>query len=255
MKWLPKQWIVLFGGAGRERCLVALTDYGASIEKVVVPDAQSEKLASAVKNIEHLGFNVVTVSRDGLANELTAPSKSGLLSVGFPYIIPEQLLQIYKIALNIHPAPLPKYRGPTTGAYLLINNEKFSGATVHLMTGGADMGPIVRQSKVVVGPFDTVRSVQRKVYESEPNLLIAALKDLDAGVEPIAQDENRAFAFLRRRTPDDSQIDPALPLQDLINQIRACDPEEFPAYFIYYGEKVCIKFWRPVRDPLNPESI
>jgi methionyl-tRNA formyltransferase len=158
-------------------------------------------------------------------------------------------------ALNIHPTLLPKYRGPTTGAYILINNESESGSTIHFLEEEADKGDIVLQSRVVLNPFDTPRSLQRKVYETEPSLIIDALHNLDLGAIPYQQDEGIATSYPKKRKPEDSKIDPTKSLLDLFNEIRACDPLDYPAYFEYLGQKVCIKLWRPEKSEEQNDEI
>jgi hypothetical protein len=32
---------------------------------------------------------------------------------------------------------------------------------------------------------------------------------------------------------------------ELWNEIRACDPDDYPAFFVIHGQKVCIRLWRP----------
>jgi methionyl-tRNA formyltransferase len=150
---------------------------------------------------------------------------------------------------------LPQYRGATSGAYILINNEQESGSTVHHLTEHMDQGDIVRQARVNITPFDTIRSMQRKVYQCEPKLLIEALEALERREKPYPQDEKNASEYLQKRTPTHSEIDPSHSLLDLFNQIRACDSEEFPAYFMIHGEKVCIKLWRPEKPSSESDLI
>jgi len=58
------------------------------------------------------------------------------------------------------------------------------------------------------------------------------------------QDAAQATEYRIKRKPEDSEIDPQRPLLDLYNQIRACDPDDYPAYFYVEGQKVCIGLWR-----------
>ncbi len=186
---------------------------------------------------------------------LLSYERKSLLSIGFPYLLPGKYLSLFHLAINIHPTLLPRYRGPTTGAYILMNNERESGSTVHHMTVHMDRGDIIAQSRVALTPFDTISSLQRKVYQSEPELLIQALTSLEAGIPSRPQDENLATVFPQKRRPADSVIDPSLPLIELFDQIRACDPVDFPAYFVYNGEKVCIKLWRPHKSDDEADLI
>lgn len=240
-----KQWIILFGGAGREACVERLFAEVVNVVAIVVPRHRSAKLDRAVIRLKALPCEFIEVNKAELATALRRWEGSAVLSIGFPYLIDETTLALFKPRLNVHPTLLPRYRGPTSAAYILINNEKESGSTIHHMTRDMDRGDIVAQSKVPVTTFDTVRSLQRKVYASEIQLVMDALAAVETGVKPLSQDEGVASEFPRRRTPADSEIDPSLPLLELFNQIRACDPDEFPAFFFHQGEKVCVRLWRP----------
>ena len=65
---------------------------------------------------------------------------------------------------------------------------------------------------------------------------------------------SQATEFPRVRVPEDSKIDPSRPLTDIINLIRACDPDDFPAFFEYHGQKVGIKLWR-LEKPLDESDM
>lgn len=238
-------WIVLFGGAGREGCIKRMLAENVNILAIVVPARRSEKLENAVSKLKSLPCNIIEVEKSRLEEMLSYYSGNALLSIGFPYLIPADLLRLFQPALNVHPTQLPRYRGPTTGAYVLINNEQESGSTVHYMTEHMDRGDIVAQSRVSLTPFETLRSLQRKVYSREPDLVIEALEALKNGIKLQLQDQSHASEFPKKRVPADSEIDPTRPLNELFNTIRACDPDEFPAFFMIHGQKVCIRLWRP----------
>ena len=59
-----------------------------------------------------------------------------------------------KPILNIHPSLLPKFKGLETHKRVLKNNEKYSGATVHLVTSKLDSGKIILQKKIKIFKFD-----------------------------------------------------------------------------------------------------
>lgn len=250
-----QEWIVLFGGAGREAAVIALQEYPARITAVLVPERQNRRLTESVARLGDAGLTVVPVPRTHLAETLAPYSRCNLISIGFPYIVPAEVLSRHPLALNVHPTLLPKYRGPTTGAYILINNENVSGSTVHFMESEVDKGAVVAQSRVDLSSFDTVRSLQRKVYDSEAELLREAMDLLDRGSTGSPQDESQASAFPKMRKPEDSEVDPKRPLIELYNHIRACDPEDYPAFFFHEGEKVCIKLWRPMKRPECSDEI
>jgi methionyl-tRNA formyltransferase len=239
-----RRWVVLFGGAGREAVIRRIFAEGLNILAIVVPSQKSEKLERAVSLIETLGVQIVQVDRVSLVEVLCKWSGAGLISIGFPYLLPNNVLTEFSPALNIHPTLLPRYRGPTTAAFIIMNGDTESGSTVHHMTEHMDRGAIVAQSRVALGPFDTVRSMQRKVYAKEPELMLEALDRYERGIQPIDQDETLATEYPKRRWPSDSEIDSSKPLAELFDEIRAADPDEFPAFFFHRGEKVFVRLWR-----------
>lgn len=238
-------WVVAFGGAGREGVIRELLMNDIRVEAVIVPRQSNAKLDAAIEQLRSYQVRIVDASRAEIDEVFGWFRESALLSVGFPYIIPLAVLERHPVALNLHPTLLPKYRGPTSAAYILINDEAQSGSTAHLMAPGVDEGRIIAQRSFDLTPFDTVRSVQRKSYALERGLVMDAIEALLSGYEGAEQDATQASSYPRTRSPDDSRIDPQLPLLELINAIRACDPVDFPAFFDHHGERLCIKLWRP----------
>ena len=242
MRSKEAHWVVLFGGADREGVVEALLGAGVDVTAVLVPERRSARLEHSVQALREMPTRVIEVDRSAAEDYLTSCPEAALLSVGFPYVIGGHVLATRQTRLNVHPTLLPHYRGPTSGAYQIMDGQTESGSTVHVMESGVDTGAIVAQSRVKLDRFDTVRSVQRKVYETEPRLLLEALALIDGGAEPVPQTTGSVFP---RRGPKDSEIDPNISLVDLYDTIRSCDPEDYPAFFFVDGEKVCVRIWRP----------
>jgi methionyl-tRNA formyltransferase len=68
-----------------------------------------------------------------------------IVSFTFPYRLPPELRQIPRLgAVNLHPTPLPAYRGPNP-ARLVYDGWPMIGATLHWMDEEFDAGPILSQ--------------------------------------------------------------------------------------------------------------
>ena len=180
-----------------------------------------------------------------------------ILSVGWPLLFGQSILEGPWMLLNAHPTLLPKYRGRSPWANIIENGEKEAGVTIHEITENLDAGPILHQEKIELSRFDTYRSLRSRLLELEPIAAARAIEKVIAGdVVFSVQDESQATSYLEHRTPEHSKIDPNEPLSALYDKIRASDPESFPAFFYVDGQKVCVKLWRPMKAKGDhPETL
>jgi methionyl-tRNA formyltransferase len=97
-------------------------------------------------------------------------------------MIPKEVLDIPKLgAYNIHGALLPKYRGRACINRAVINGEKETGATLHVMTESARQGNIIAQKAVPIEFEDTAHDVFLKVTEAAREILMSSLPSLENG--------------------------------------------------------------------------
>ena len=83
------------------------------------------------------------------------------LSVQFDKIIKPQLF-VSKHLFNLHFSLLPAYKGMYPSAWPILNNEKFSGVTLHVLDRGIDTGDIIAQYKFKLDKNETVNSLYKK---------------------------------------------------------------------------------------------
>ena len=248
-------WIVLLGSPSRLGIVEALIGEGIEIELLILPESRRTSFEEIFSLLQETVRDCRFVSKDSFSNLSSDLSGCAILSVGYPYLLEAETIKRHPICLNVHPTLLPKYRGPTTGAFVIRNNEKFAGSTVHIIEDDPDTGPIVCQSKVELPRFDTGKSMQEKVYALEPQLIVDAFRKLRTGLIPEPQDDKMASIYARKRIPEDSEIDANQSLSLLYDEIRSCDPDTYPAFFYVEGEKVCIRLWRPDRGEDEPDSM
>lgn len=98
---------------------------------------------------------------------------------GFMRLIGRPLLEAFPNAiLNIHPSLLPSFPGVDAQAQALAYGVKVSGATVHLVNGDLDAGPIIAQATVPVKDDDTPESLARRILVEEHRLYPLAVRIL-----------------------------------------------------------------------------
>ena len=95
---------------------------------------------------------------------------------GFMKILSRNFIKRFKgKILNIHPSLLPKYKGLNTHKRAIINKEKFSGCTVHIVNSKLDSGKIIMQKKVRINKNDDPESLSKKILKQEHLLYPKAL--------------------------------------------------------------------------------
>ncbi len=83
--------------------------------------------------------------------------------------------------VNVHPSLLPEFAGGMDAVEQALRaGVKMTGATVHLVTGELDAGPILMQESVPVLPDDTVETLRRRIHEAEHRILPQAIRSMEA---------------------------------------------------------------------------
>jgi methionyl-tRNA formyltransferase len=60
----------------------------------------------------------------------------------------------------------------------------------------------------------------------------------DAGrIRPTPQNPEIAPTYHRRRTPEDSRLDPHQSIASQFDLLRICDPDRYPAFFDFRGRR------------------
>lgn len=179
-----------------------------------------------------------------------------VLSFYYRALIPKAVLDAPRLgAYNLHGALLPKYRGRACVNWAVINGERETGATLHVMTERADRGDIVDRQAVPIEFTDTAYDVFMKVAEAARQIVARRLPELEAGSAPRRpQDESAATCFGRRR-PEDGKIDWSKSAEEIYNLIRAVT-HPFPGAFTELaGKKYYIWKARPIEGGAKPHTI
>lgn len=237
-----------FSGGPRERVLEAVLAAGHRIHHVFTNDPDRwPKVRPTIELAKRTDIPVTVIRKKGDVDAMTDMVAGQIcLSAGFAYLFSKEFIARAKICLNVHGSLLPKYAGARTLSWALVDGETQSGVTVHRVDEGMDTGPILLQRAFPLSPFETTRSLGRKTGAFEPGVVVDALALYEFKGDTTFIDQPGLQPPLRpNRIPAHSEIDSRRPLQELFDDIRAADPDHYPAYFYHHGEKVCIRLWRP----------
>ena len=168
------------------------------------------------------GIDVIVSNHPERWAAMLAPLRPDLIiSGGFPWRIPSEVIALPRLgAINMHPALLPRYRGPAAIEWALRNGDAELGFSVHRLAPDFDTGPILAQTRIPIADDDDINSLVAKFGPVLPGLLGQALERVARGDPGEAQDEAEAtYAGLfdeEWRTIDWDQ-----PARTIHNQVRS----------------------------------
>jgi phosphoribosylglycinamide formyltransferase-1 len=94
-----------------------------------------------------------------------------VVSAGFMKLVSEKFLGQFRM-VNTHPALLPSFPGMHGARDALEHGVKLAGATLFLVDGGVDTGPILAQVAVPVADDDTEESLHERIKVGERRMLV-----------------------------------------------------------------------------------
>jgi phosphoribosylglycinamide formyltransferase-1 len=117
-----------------------------------------------------------------LATTLQARGVTLVCLAGFMRRLGSGFLDAFPNAvLNIHPSLLPAFPGLDGARQALAHGVKVTGATVHLVTGELDAGPIVMQGAVPVKEDDTPDTLAARILRVEHRIYPEAVRLIASG--------------------------------------------------------------------------
>jgi methionyl-tRNA formyltransferase len=144
-------------------------------------------------------FHVANVNSPEMETVLDEHPCDLLVSISCPQIVRPKLLRRFPSGgINVHSAPLPKYRGLMPGFWVLLNGEKETAVTVHDLAEKLDNGDILLQRRIAIDVGETWDSLIRKTKRAAGEALIDAVSRIEAGNAtrtPNRDEESTYFSF------------------------------------------------------------
>lgn len=212
--------------------LEALTKEGYEIIAVVttpdepagrkqIPTPPPIKLKAKSENLKILQPESLKNNPSLVACLLSLHADVGVVAA-YGKIIPAEIINLPRYGiLNIHPSPLPKYRGPTPIQSAILNGEEDTGVTIIKIDEEVDHGPIIAQSEKIKMQNKRYEELHDDLAKIGAGLLIKILPDYIAGkIKPVEQDHSQA-TFTKIIKKEDGKIDWNKTAEEIYNQFLA----------------------------------
>lgn len=101
----------------------------------------------------------------------------------------EHINKAKQVALNLHMAPLPEYRGSNQFSFAIIDGKKEFGTTIHKISVGIDSGAILFQKRFPIPENCWVNTLYELTFSASVKLFQQTLKHIIEGnYQPMEQD-------------------------------------------------------------------
>ena len=164
-------------------------------------------------------------------------------------LLPEHIVKATQIAVNLHMAPLPEYRGSNQFSYAIIDEKKEFGTTIHKIDPDIDNGDILFQKRFAIPEKCWVEELYKLTFDASLALFIESLQDiLDGNYSSVSQQSMVAqygtSLHYRNEINKLKQIDINWDSEKIERYVRATSMSGFePPHCIIDGKKVY--FTRP----------
>jgi methionyl-tRNA formyltransferase len=180
------------------------------------------------------------------------------VSMSFNQIFKSKIINLPKYkTINCHAGKLPFYRGRNILNWVLINDEKEFGITVHFVDEGIDTGDIILQKSFKITDQDNYETLLKKAYVECANILYdAILMFKNKNVNTLKQNKVHPIgSYYYKRKKGDEILNWNQTSRQIFNFVRAiCKPGPCAQTFIN-KKKMKINKVELVDKAINYKSV
>ena len=147
--------------------------------------------------------------------------------------------QKYNHTLVLHASDLPSRRGWSPHIWAILDGENHITVSLLEAAEQVDTGRVWLKKSFLLEGHELLDEINEKLFNLELSLMTDAVINADK-IKPKEQ-VGDPDDYMRKRVPDDSQIDPYESIAKQFNLLRIADAKRYPAFFEYLGVKYLIK--------------
>lgn len=159
-----------------------------------------------------------------------------LFLVSCSQIIKSEHREKYKHTLVLHASDLPRGRGWSPHVWEIVNGADAITLSLLEAEDKVDSGRVWLKRVIPIDRTELWHEVNERLFEAEVELINEAVERYHQ-IQPYSQSDEIEPTYYPKRTPMDSGIDPEKSIAEQFNLIRMCDPQRYPAWFEYLGQK------------------
>lgn len=161
-----------------------------------------------------------------------------LFLVSCHQIIKKPTRDLFRHTLVLHASALPHGRGMSPHVWEVLSGSLQLTVTLLNAVDELDSGDIWHQLNIPLKGNEIYSEVNELLFDAELQLMTWAVLNCDSASPHV---QSGAPSFFRKRTPEDSRIDPSSSIEDCFDLLRIVDPDRYPAFFEHRGRRFRIR--------------
>lgn len=136
-------------------------------------------------------------NQEEFRNQIAALAPDVVVSVACPYILKERILSLPpRGCINIHHAPLPRYKGMMPTFWQMYHGERQVGVTIHTMAARVDEGRALLQEQLPIVPGESLDALIRRTKRHGAHCMLKVLQQIAQGTHTaVATDDATSSYF------------------------------------------------------------
>lgn len=186
----------------------------------------AERISSRGDNAK-LVRNAADVLADGVAFYLSCTK-----------LTPPEILARNPQNIVVHASALPKGRGFSPVVWQVLEGSGHIPVTMILATDEADSGNVLLRDEITLAGTELNDEIRQVLGEKIQQMCL----DYLAEPQPLTgQPQTGEASWYRRRTAEDSRLDPHRTLAEQFDLLRVVDNQRYPAFFDYRDRRYIVR--------------
>lgn len=145
----------------------------------------------ALAQKHNIEFTTEKITKDELCRQVNENGCELVFCAGYAYRIPIESVNVK--AVNIHPSPLPKGRGPWPMPWAILRGEQTWGVTAHKLAEKIDEGDILFADTFSLEKNEDYNSLVKKIQNSAERVTETVLSNLKSLWQNAKKQENGEY--------------------------------------------------------------
>jgi len=229
-------------------CLSFLIDHKFDLDcEIVGVLSNDNKRFDSSQSIKDLADSSSIPFIEDLDSILKLRNVDYIISVQYHLILKKNHVEVAReLAINLHMAPLPDYRGCNQFSFAIYNRAKEFGTTLHRIETGIDSGAIIAEKRFVLEEGVNVEALYKKTFVESKKLFENNIKQILRGDYNLVKQsdleaERGTNIYFRKDIEKLKEINLNDCAENIIKAVRATSMPGFePPFSIVDGKKYYI---------------